>query len=455
MSSSKNGIHILVFPFPAQGHMLALLDLTHQLSHKGLKITVLVTPKNLPILNPLLSSNPSIQTLILPFPTHPSIPPGVENVKDLGNHGNIPIMTALNQLQGEIIRWFESHSNPPVALLSDFFLGWTQNLAQQIGIPRICFCSTAAFLISVFNHLFENDDAVIPGDEVNFHDLPLGPSFSWEQVPSLFRRYREAELGLELVKDSMMANKLSWAKVFNSFVGLEDEFLDYFRKKMGLSRVFSIGPLNLMGGPNMTSVNDDEKDGLFSWLDQCDDGSVLYVCFGSQKLLKKAQIEALAIGLERSGVRFIWVVKTPTAQQGRVSGRGYVIKGWAPQARILSHRGVGGFLSHCGWNSTLEAIGAGVMILGWPMEADQFINAKLLVDYKGAAFRVCEGGDTVPDPVELGKVISESMHGDVVERVRAKELREKAWEAIKVGGSSSRDLDVLVQELGQLQVKNV
>ncbi|KAJ0830731.1 hypothetical protein HanPSC8_Chr15g0658771 [Helianthus annuus] len=66
--------HILVFPYPAQGHMLALLDLTHHLATNGLTITILVTPKNLPILSPLLSSSPNIQTLVLPFPPHPTLP---------------------------------------------------------------------------------------------------------------------------------------------------------------------------------------------------------------------------------------------------------------------------------------------------------------------------------------------------------------------------------------------
>ncbi|PIN14976.1 UDP-glucuronosyl and UDP-glucosyl transferase [Handroanthus impetiginosus] len=468
MSSSKNGVHILVFPFPAQGHMLPLFDLTQQLALRGLTITILITPKNLPILNPLLSSNPSIQTLIFPFPPDPLIPPGVEHVEDLGNRGNIPIITALSRLQEPIIHWFKSHSNPPVAILSDFFLGWTYHLAQQIGIPRVTFYSSPAFSIDIYAHLWRNADAVKPGEEIKFHDLPRAPSFAWYQISSLFRRYRESDCNdrarLELVKDSFVANRLSSASIYNTFEELEDDFLDYFRKKLGHSRVYAVGPLYMM----IARSNDANDEDVISWLDQWDDESVLYVCFGSQKLLKKAQMEALAMGLEKSGVRFIWVVKPLTAQQvedgygfapdgfeDRVKGRGFVIQGWAPQKSILSHRAVGCFLSHCGWNSTLEAIAAGAMILGWPMEADQFVNARLLVEYKGVAAIACEGGDTVPDSDELARKITESMHEDRIERVRAKELRNKALEAIKVGGSSHGGLDELVQELDQLKVKKV
>ncbi|KAL0424854.1 UNVERIFIED_CONTAM: Flavonol 3-O-glucosyltransferase UGT89B1 [Sesamum radiatum] len=470
MSSCRHQLHVLVFPYPAQGHMLPLLHLTHQLSIRGLHITILITPKNLPILNPILAVNPSIQTLVFPFPSHPSIPPGVENLKDLGNNGNIPMINALSKLQGKIIHWFKSHSNPPAVILSDFFLGWTHHLADQLGIPRIAFYCSGAFYTAISDRLWGGDaESVKPGSELEFQDLPGAPSFTWEQAPSLFRLYRETGVGdpsFEAVKAGMAANGLSWASVFNTFEGLEGQFLEHLGKKMGHPRVFSVGPLHLFKGPNESGSGEERFRAsveVLSWLDQFDDDSVLYVCFGSQKLLKKAQAEALALGLEKSGVRFIWAARPLTAQLvangygsapdgfgDQVAGRGLLIKGWAPQVSILSHRAVGGFLSHCGWNSVLEAIAAGVMILGWPMEADQYIDAKLLVDYTGAAARVCDGGDTVPDPNELAQKISESMHGDMVKRIRAKELRNNALEAVRTGGSSSNDLDNLVQELAQL-----
>ncbi|XP_073131605.1 uncharacterized protein [Henckelia pumila] len=463
--------HVLVFPYPAQGHMLPLLDLTHQLSLRNLNLTVLITPANLPILTPLLSANPSIETLILPFPNSPLIPQGVENIKDLGNQGNIPMISALSRLQEPIIQWFHSHSDPPVAILSDFFLGWTNELAHQLKIRRIAFFCSGAILAAASDHLWENCEALKAGFEVKFRDLPGSPSLTWDEVPSLFRRYKESQVNdptYELVKESIMANTSSWGLVFNSLVDLEDEFLDYLSEKMSHPRVYTVGPLHLLGRPNNLGGGPPiASDVVLSWLDECDDGSVLYVCFGSQKLLEKAQMEALASGLERSGVKFVWAVKQPTAQQVAdgfgsvpdgfedwVAGRGFIIKGWAPQSAILSHPAVGGFLSHCGWNSVLEAVASGVMILGWPMEADQFLNDKLMVDYKGAAVRVCKGSDTVPDPDELARKIFESMRGDVVERIRAKELRDKAVEAVKAGGSSNKDLDGLVQLVAKLKLKD-
>ncbi|XP_052194935.1 UDP-glycosyltransferase 89A2-like [Diospyros lotus] len=458
-SGSGEGVHILLFPYPAQGHMLAMLDLAHHLVLRGLAVTILVTPKNLPSLRPLLAAHSSIGTLVLPFPHHPSLAPDVENVRELGNAGNVPMTNALGKLHAPILQWFRSHPSPPAVIISDFFLGWTYHLAQELGIPRIAFYSASAFLACMLNFLWPNVASVRSLSAVDFPDLPRSPSFAKEHLPSIFRLYREQDPELEFVKNGMVANMSSWGCVFNTFRGLEGENLDHLRKTVAHGRVWGVGPLNL--GAEIERPGHVE---IMSWLDECPDESVLYACFGSQKLMKRDQMEALASGLERSRIRFIWVVKPITAQQAengygsvpqgfedRVSERGRVIRGWAPQVAILSHRAVGGFLSHCGWNSVLEAVAGGVMILGWPMEADQFVNAKLVVEYLGAGVRVCEGADTVPDPDELAGAIAESMSGGgKMQKKRAKELREEAVEAVREGGRSWLELEDFVREVAKL-----
>ncbi|XP_061991442.1 UDP-glycosyltransferase 89A2-like [Rosa rugosa] len=459
--------HILVYPYPAQGHMLPLLDLTNQLALRALTITIVITPKNLPTLTPLLSAHPSIQTLVLPFPSHPKIPPGVENVKDIGTHGNLAVINALANLHDPIIQWFESHPNPPVALMSDFFLGYTLRLADHLKIPRITFFSSGAFLASIQEYCWRNLDLVQSSSVIDFPSVPRSPSLKKEHVPSIVLAHRGTDPESELLRVSMLANTDSWGCVFNTFQDLEGEYLDHLKRRMGHNRVYSVGPLSLIGagdgGLDRGNLNTGSGGDLMAWLDGCPDGSVLYVCFGSQKLLNSKQMEALASGLERSGVRFVWAVKTGSAQEAkdgygvvpegfeeRVAGRGWLVKGWAPQVLILGHRAVGGFVSHCGWNSVLEAIVGGVLILGWPMEADQYVNVKLLVEDMGVAIQVCEGASGVPDPAQLGKVIAESLSGDSAEKVRAKELRDKAFVAVRDGGSSSKDLDELVKQLSQL-----
>ncbi|KAF8021368.1 hypothetical protein BT93_G1721 [Corymbia citriodora subsp. variegata] len=464
--------HILIFPYPAQGHMLAHLDLAHQLSLRGLALTVLVTPKNLPLLAPLLSAHPSIQTLVLPFPPHPKLPPGAENVRDIGNAGNVHVVSALSGLRLPIAQWFASHPNPPVAIFSDFFLGWTQDLAAELGIPRIAFFSVAAFLALVIDFCFRNGESVrsAGAGAVELSDLPGAPSFREEHLPSIFRLYKEADPDWEIVKRGMFGNMASWGCVFNTLDHSEGQYLEHLRRKMGHDRVYSVGPLNLIGLNDVLGQADPGAGAgpgsdVLGWLDGCPDGSVLYVCFGSQKLMAREQMEALASGLKRSGARFVWVVKAATAQQAeegygavpdgyeaRVAGRGRVVTGWVPQVPILRHRAVGGFLSHCGWNSVQEAMVAGKMVLAWPMEADQFVNARLLVEDMGVAVRACEGAHTVPDPDELSRAIAASMREDLPEQARVQELRRKAMEAVEPGGGSSwRGLEEFVKELGRLQ----
>ncbi|KAI3816934.1 hypothetical protein L1987_10719 [Smallanthus sonchifolius] len=446
--------HILVFPYPAQGHMLALLDLTRHLATQGFTITIVVTPKNLSILSPLLSSSPNIQPLVLPFPPHPSLPNGVENIRDIGTKANVFMINSLANLQDPIIQWFHSHLNPPVAIISDFFLGWTNNLANKLDIPRICFSSTRAFLQAVLDYACRNISLVRSQDTTVFHDLPDSPSLSWNHLPGLIRMSKESDREWEFFFDGLIANASSWGWVVNTFDALEARYIEYLRKLTGHERVFGVGPVSLLepvtSGPSEPGSGYD----VLRWLDGKPDGSVVYVCFGSQIFLTSDQMEALAIGLEDSGIHYVWVVKPEHGDLVPAgSGRGVVIKGWAPQVAIMSHRAVGGYLSHCGWNSVLESILAEVFILAWPMEADHYVNARLLVEEHGVGVRVCEGPDTVPDPAWLARMIAESMSRDTTEKLKVKELKNKAIEALEEGGSSSIELDRFVKELSKFQPK--
>ncbi|KAL9225845.1 hypothetical protein vseg_001724 [Gypsophila vaccaria] len=447
--------HVFVFPYPAQGHMLPLLDLTHQLALKGLKITILVTPKNLPTLDSLLSTHPnSINTLILPFPTHPNIPLGVENVKDIGNAGNTPIILALKTLEDQVINWFQTYPSPPKVIISDFFLGYTNGWGHKINVPRIAFFSSGAFLSCIMDYVLHDIDTLWKLDNIDFPNLPKSPSFIHQHLPTLFKTYKKGDLNWMICKEAMLDNFKSYGIVFNSFHALESEYLDYFKEKLGHNRVYSVGPLSEIG---LSRVSSDLGIGhdVINWLDKCPSESVVYVCFGSQKMLNGPQMDALALGLERSETRFVWVVKSearhlvPDGFEKRVEGRGLVVYGWAPQKEILNHESICGFVSHCGWNSSLEGIMAGVIILAWPMEADQFINARLLVEYMESGVRICEGGHTVPDPDDFSRVIIESIGQNIPQKEKAKLVRDMALEAINSGGSSMNDLDSLVKELGE------
>ncbi|KAG9448610.1 hypothetical protein H6P81_008575 [Aristolochia fimbriata] len=465
---SGAGAHVLVIPYPAQGHLIPLLDHAHQLSSRGLLVTVLVTTKNLPLLDPLLSNSPSIHTLVLPFPKHPSIPDGVENVKDLPVPYFRPMMRALSALLDPALSWARSHPTPPTAILSDIFVGWTHRLAADLGVPRLLFSPSGAFAISVSNSLWRRmpnrPDGSSDPDRfpVSFPELPGSPIYPWVQLSNVYRSYKEGDELSEFIKDGMVANMGSWGVVVNSFAELEGKWLEHLKGSLGHPRIWAVGPLHLqqaVEGGDRGGSSSVEAEEVMRWLEGREEGSVVFACFGSQAVLSRLQMEAVAEGLRRSGAAFVWCVKEPTRGhdadsfgvvpagfEAAVAGRGWVIRGWAPQVAILSHRSVGAFLSHCGWNSVLEGIVGGVSFLAWPMGADQFVNAALLEE-TGVAVRVCEGAATVPDPDVLARAMAETVAPGRPRRARASELSAAALGAVAGGGSSVNELDALVSEL--------
>ncbi|XP_074370828.1 UDP-glycosyltransferase 89B2-like [Apium graveolens] len=470
MAISEAGAHILVFPYPAQGHMIPLLDLTHQLALRNLTITVLVTPKNLHYLKPLLIKHPSIQPLVLPFPATSSIPDGVENVRDLPPGGFRKMTLALADLYDPIVNWFQHHLSPPVAIVSDMFLGWTHQLATNLNIKRFVFSPSGALSLSIMYNLWHfmpkrndpNDD-----NEVHtFEKIPNCPSYPWWKISPLFRSYVEGEQQSEVLKESLRGNIASWGLVVNSFNELERVYLDYLKEFLGHDRVWAVGPLL---PPVEEQVQRGGSTGILAseikiWLDQFKEKSVVYVCFGSQAVLTNEQMEKLALGLEKSGVPFIWSYKDPTKGhvagnyssippgfKDRVAGRGLIVKGWAPQVPILTHSALGAFLTHCGWNSVLESITAGVPMLTWPMGADQFENADLLDEFK-VGTRVCEGALTVPDSDELARLVAKLMSDNQpFKMARAKELSKAALESIENEGPSYGALNSFVNYVSKAQ----
>lgn len=469
---SETQAHILIFPYPAQGHMIPLLDFTHRLAIRGLTITILVTPKNLPLLNPILSKHPSIQTLVLPFPTDPSIPTGVENVKDLPPGGFRSMMYTLGQLHDPILQWFKNHPSPPTAIVYDTFLGFCRRLCTELGIPGYVFSPSGALALAVIYSLWRDlpkrKEEGENNEMVTFSRVPNCPVYPWWQLSPVYRSYaaNESHQISKFLKANFDGNLASYGVIMNTFSRLETIYVDHLKEVLGHNRVWAIGPVQPAEDDSVSSVgrggsSSVSVDEISAWLDKCEDHTVVYVCFGSQAVLTNDQMEALTMALEISGVKFILSVKgatkghtesekyarIPPEFEARVGGRGILIKGWAPQVLILRHPATGAFLSHCGWNSVLEGIVAGVPILAWPMGADQFSNATLIVDELKIGVRVCEGDETVPDAGEVARMMAKAIGSEFEDkRKRAVELRKAASDAVREGGSSFRCLDDLAEQ---------
>ncbi|KAL0884510.1 hypothetical protein Bca101_008491 [Brassica carinata] len=259
-----------------------------------------------------------------------------------------------------------------------------------------------------------------------------------------------------------IATTASYGLVVNTFYELEPESVESFKTKFLTHRLWTVGPLlAVKAGAIRGGQSSLPPEKVLAWLDACsEDNSVVYIGFGSQIRLTVEQTAALAAALETSGVHFIWTVRDAakkvnsgdnTGEDEDVIPAGFEErvkeKGWAPQTMILEHRAVGSYLTHLGWGSALERMVGGVVMLAWPMQADHFTNAEMLLDDLGVAVRVGENKDSVPDSGKLARVLADSVKDDFPERVRLMKLREKGKEAIKEGGSSYNNLDELVAEM--------
>ncbi|XP_031481689.1 flavonol 3-O-glucosyltransferase UGT89B1-like [Nymphaea colorata] len=469
--------HVLVVPYPAQGHMIPLFEFAHLLSTHAISITVVVTPKNLRFLQPFLSDDDSLplRPLVLPFPSSPDIPPGIENSQDLPKGSFLSVMRAFPALSDPLLQWARAQPHPPTAIISDMFLGWTLDLARSLGIPRLVFYTSGSFAVSVVHSLWLNvpdrpaDHATDELFPVPVPDVPGSPVFPWYQLSPIYRVYKESPAGsLEWLRKIFLANVASWGGVFNTFRKIEGAYLDHLSYRPdGGWKTWAVGPLvphweeNRVaerGGCSETSVRD-----VVAWLDGRDEASVAYVCFGSQAELSDEQVAALSAALETSGVAFLWCVKqkkhggpsqVPEGFEERVKERGMVLRGWAPQVLILNHRSVGCFLTHCGWNSTLEGLAAGVPLLTWPLYADQYMNEVLIVDQLLTGERALHGTNPVPDPTHVAQALVRLTRRDCEVRARSQAIKESAHLAVKGGGSSYKDLVMLVEELHQMAPLN-
>ena len=202
-----------------------------------------------------------------------------------------------------------------------------------------------------------------------------------------------------------------------------------------------------------------------SWLDTQPIQSVVFLCFGSNGAFSPAQVKEIANGLERSGKRFLWVVKNPPSNDKsnqiavtadvdldalmpegfleRTKDRGMVVKSWAPQVAVLNHPSVGGFVTHCGWNSMLEAVVAGVPMVAWPLYAEQHLNKAALVEVMKMAIGVEQRDeDMFVSGAEVERRVRELMECEEGRelRERSRKMREMALAAWKDGGSSTTAL---------------
>ncbi|KZV36348.1 zeatin O-glucosyltransferase-like [Dorcoceras hygrometricum] len=241
--------------------------------------------------------------------------------------------------------------------------------------------------------------------------------------------------------------------IYNTCRVIEAPFLDLLAKEevAGDRKSWVVGPILPQKTLSSTHKSDTQHKCL-KWLDKQEPRSVIYVAFGSTTTLSDEEIKELALGLEQSKQKFIWVLRDgDKGFEERVEGVGMVVRDWAPQPQILAHLSTGGYLSHCGWNSCIESIAMGVPIAAWPMHSEQPRNTLLITEILKIGIVVRDWDDR-EQPVKATTIanaiqrLMASEEGDETRR-RAQELAAAVGQATSEGGVSRLDLDSFVAHI--------
>nr|QZL13806.1 putative glycosyltransferase GT2 [Dioscorea zingiberensis] len=468
-SKAKDNLHILFFPFMAGGHIIPTLDLAKAFATHGVTTTILTTPSYSPLIQRTInhySGQLPIHLSLISFPTTISgLPSGCDSVTSLNSqHERIIFLCSLSSLCQPFKRALTELR--PDCIITDMFFPWTSAVARELQIPRLVFQSESFFSLCMTDSLLRYKPHLTISDDVDesfiLPGLPHPIKMSKSQILDPTKITPEFSELFSLMGESAAE---SYGVVVNSFLELEPEYAKHYREFIG-RRAWHVGPVSLCS-QRVGDDDDASKDHYtecLKWLDSKKPGSVVYVCFGSMFSMPSEQLTELAIGLEACEHPFIWVVirmKGGDHEEKKVrvleGGKGVVINGWAPQLVILNHPAVGAFITHCGWNSTMESICAGVPMITWPLFGDQFYNERFIVDVLKVGvevgvkkFVVDEEEMELVKGEDVKKAVERMMgDGDEKEsmRRRLRELGEMARRAVEEGGSSYVDLKNLIKEL--------
>ncbi|KAJ0624650.1 putative UDP-glucuronosyl/UDP-glucosyltransferase, UDP-glycosyltransferase family [Helianthus annuus] len=488
MASLPTDLHFVLFPLMAQGHMIPMVDIARLLAEHGSTVTIVTTPVNAnrfkPVIARAVKDKLKIQFLELQFPsTEVGLPEGCENFDLIPSAQLFPkLFIAANMLEEPAENKLRGLTPAPSCIISDNLFPWTNEIARKLNIPRLVFHGPGCFTFLCI-HIAMNtnvlDEIVSDSEYFVLPSLPDRVELTKVQASSWGRKDKETAAYFETIRK---AEEAANGIVVNSFQELEPYYAEELAKVKD-KKVWCIGPVSLCN-KNLLDIAERGSKGAISehdclkWLDSREPESVIFVCLGSLARLSTEQNIELGLGLESSKKPFLWCIRHATEElerwlieeeyEERVKDRGLIIRGWAPQVLILSHRAVGGFVTHCGWNSTLEGISAGVPMVTWPHFADQFINERFIVDVLKTGVKI---GAEVPVMVgeqdKFGVVVNKEDIKRSVEdlldkgeegearRKRSRELGETAKRAMEDGGSSHLNMRSMIQDVVEMLGKNI
>ncbi|KAK7252549.1 hypothetical protein RIF29_36573 [Crotalaria pallida] len=452
-------VYCLVLAFPGQGHINPMLQFSKLLQHEGIKVTLATTVfycKNMLRLPPSIA----LGTFSDGFDNGG----GLGKAKSLKHYLDTSRQVGSQTLKDLIIKKLGRSGNPVDYLIYDSFLPWVMDVAKRSGIPGAVFITHTLAVSSLYYHVNLGNIKVPITHEVS---LPALPPLQPEDLPSPFFNYEEDFVALHSLAAHFSDIHKADRVLCNSLYELEKEIVDWTMK---------IWPKFRTIGPSIPSMfldkrleNDEDygaaqftSEECMKWLEDKPKGSVVYVSFGTMVAVNEEQIEEVAYGLKDSGSYFLWVVRA--SEQAKLpkdfelkSEKGLVVA-WCSQLKVLAHEAISCFVTHCGWNSTLESLSLGIPMIAVPQWAEQFTNAKFIADVWKVGIRAIRAA------VDEKKIVTrevlkhciwkimESDKGIEVKR-NAMQWKTLAVEAFGEGGSSHTNITEFLDGLFHLQTK--
>ncbi|KAI9195718.1 hypothetical protein LWI28_017424 [Acer negundo] len=451
---------LIFVPLPSIGHLVSTLEFAKRLIDRNDRISIAVLVMKLPLFphvdaytKSVAAAQPRIRLIELPQVDSPPLNLR-KSCSEYFNYLFVESQVAnVRHVVSEIVlSRSNSDSVRVTGLVVDMFCVSFTDIAIELGLPSyVYFASNTGFLsvlMDIPTHQDEieessNSELLIPGI-VNPVPVSVLPQ-------SLFTINKDGySTYIKLAQKFKNVNGI----LVNTFFELEQYAVNSFSGGLN-PPVYTIGPvLDLQGQPN-PNLDEEQCRKNLKWLDDQPESSVVFLCFGSGGCFGPAQVKEMAIGLEESEHKFLWSLRLsppnnevpgnddadifPEGFLERIRGRG-MICGWAPQIEVLAHRAIGGFVSHCGWNSILESLWYGVPIMTWPLYAEQQLNAFRMVKELGLAVELrldskSDNGDLVT-AAEISRAVRCVMDGDSEIRKKVKNMADISRKSLMDGGSS-------------------
>ncbi|OVA02798.1 UDP-glucuronosyl/UDP-glucosyltransferase [Macleaya cordata] len=476
ISGGTTGCRVVAMPYPARGHINPMMNVCKLLVSKLMdiiNITFIVTEEWLGFIESE-PRPPQIQLRSIPNVIPSELVRGSDRpafVEAIFTKMEGPIEQILEQMQ-------ESSLMPVVtAIIADTLLSWAVSIGNRRNIPVVSLWTMSPSVFSVFCHfdlVTQNGHSAVDtsserGDELIDYIPGISPAIRLADMPRMLHKTRVQVSGR--MSEAFAFVHKAQCLIFTSFHELEAQVTETLMAVLPFP-VYSVGPsiphsTTLAGDherEQTTTIthNNNNMDYYFKWLDSQPKSSVLYVSFGSFYSVSREQMDEILAGLRESGVRYLLVSRgdhasgtvPPDDDDDEMLSSNLVVP-WCDQLRVLCHSSVGGFWTHCGWNSTLEGVFAGVPMLTFPLGFDQITDRKLIVDDWKVGMKVMKevGAERFVRKEEIGMIVKKFMDldGDDEEskemRRRAGELKESCRRALAKGGSSDTNLNAFIRDI--------